>query len=449
MKKKLFKKDFPFNPKNCPFFYGWVILIVATIGHMSSIVGQTGGVTGFIEPLKQALGMSGLELSCSYMIGTLAAASILPWTGHLYDRLGPRRLGTQIFLVLGLMLFFLSATGSLHDLYASMLPERSSYILNFITITLGFFGIRYLAMGVLGFLPRSMLSKWFHEKRGIVNTISGFCVAMSSGCAPLLSSLLVENCGWQLAWQLTGVVLVIVFAPLVWCFYRDSPEQCAMRPDGVYYPVTLDDPSPSPIDSNNDFSLHDALRTRIFWLFAIGLAICSSSTTAINFHAQALEISYGLPKNAFMELFIPATILTVGSSSLTAWISRHVPLKNLLCIMMGFLIFGAIGLLIAPISIGFHFFVIGYGSSFGMYSTLVIIVWPHLFGRTHLGSITATAMGINLSASAFGPMLYSIAKAVFDTYTSAFWTLVLLGLILILLAIWTKPPQKQHAIIEV
>jgi hypothetical protein len=38
------RADFPFRPAALPFYYGWVILVVSTVGIVMSVPGQTMGV---------------------------------------------------------------------------------------------------------------------------------------------------------------------------------------------------------------------------------------------------------------------------------------------------------------------------------------------------------------------------------------------------------------------
>ena len=45
--------EFPFAPAGSPIFYGWVIVIVATIGKIASIPGQTIGVGVFTDSLDK------------------------------------------------------------------------------------------------------------------------------------------------------------------------------------------------------------------------------------------------------------------------------------------------------------------------------------------------------------------------------------------------------------
>jgi len=59
------------DPAKSPVFYGYVILVVGTIGIYFSIPGQTIGVSVFTDPVKDALGLSRNQFSNAYMIGTI------------------------------------------------------------------------------------------------------------------------------------------------------------------------------------------------------------------------------------------------------------------------------------------------------------------------------------------------------------------------------------------
>jgi len=50
-------EEFPFAPRRLPFFYGWIILVLGVLGFLMSAPGQTYGVSPFIEPLLQSVGL--------------------------------------------------------------------------------------------------------------------------------------------------------------------------------------------------------------------------------------------------------------------------------------------------------------------------------------------------------------------------------------------------------
>lgn len=62
------------KPNKFPFFYGYVVLLVGSIGVLVSIPGQTVGVSVFIDPVKDALGLTRNQFSNAYMFGTLLSA---------------------------------------------------------------------------------------------------------------------------------------------------------------------------------------------------------------------------------------------------------------------------------------------------------------------------------------------------------------------------------------
>ena len=69
------------NPAKSPVFYGYIILLVGTLGIWASVPGQTIGVSVFTDPVKDALGLSRNQFSNAYMIGTLMSAMVIGRAG--------------------------------------------------------------------------------------------------------------------------------------------------------------------------------------------------------------------------------------------------------------------------------------------------------------------------------------------------------------------------------
>ncbi|PKQ14372.1 MAG: MFS transporter, partial [Actinobacteria bacterium HGW-Actinobacteria-8] len=74
--------------------------------------GQTVGISLFIDPLIEELGVSRSSISTSYLLGTLAGAIALPWIGRALDRYGVRRTMAVIGFVFGAVLIALSLISS-------------------------------------------------------------------------------------------------------------------------------------------------------------------------------------------------------------------------------------------------------------------------------------------------------------------------------------------------
>jgi len=87
---KLLQPHVPINPKRVPFFYGWLLLVLASLGIIMSIPGQTAGFSAFTEPLLSISYISRTQLSLCYMTGTIASGFLLPIMGRQLDRFGSR-----------------------------------------------------------------------------------------------------------------------------------------------------------------------------------------------------------------------------------------------------------------------------------------------------------------------------------------------------------------------
>ena len=84
------RPTWPFAVQRVPLFYGWIVVVVGTIGVLCSAPGQTVGVSVFTDHLMAATRLTRVQLSLTYLVGTLAGAFLLPRAGRIYDRLGSR-----------------------------------------------------------------------------------------------------------------------------------------------------------------------------------------------------------------------------------------------------------------------------------------------------------------------------------------------------------------------
>ena len=80
----------PFDPARAGFYYGWVVLAAGTIGAIASAPGQTAGVSIFTDHLSDSTGLTRLQLSIAYLIGTASSSFMLPKGGVAVDRYGAR-----------------------------------------------------------------------------------------------------------------------------------------------------------------------------------------------------------------------------------------------------------------------------------------------------------------------------------------------------------------------
>ena len=68
-------------PIRVPFFYGWLLVPLATLGTLSSMPGQTTGVSVFTSGLMEVLHLSSQQLSIAYGFGTICSGILLVRAG--------------------------------------------------------------------------------------------------------------------------------------------------------------------------------------------------------------------------------------------------------------------------------------------------------------------------------------------------------------------------------
>ena len=147
--KNLFHPDYPFQPSSFPFFYGWIILVACTIGIMMSVPGQTMGVSVFTDHLLVATGLSRLELSNAYLIGTLTSGLMLPMGGVLLDRFGARVIVIGASLWLAATLCYLSFSDRLAIAIDNIVPIEQDSTVALAILVLGFTSLRFSGQGIL------------------------------------------------------------------------------------------------------------------------------------------------------------------------------------------------------------------------------------------------------------------------------------------------------------
>ncbi len=406
------KSRFSFvDPANSPFFYGYVILFIGTLGIYCSIPGQTIGVSVFTDPVKDALGLSRNQFSNAYMIGTIGSSLVIGRAGVWFDTYGARYVAFFAALVLAAALMLCSWSVQMSDFLKQTL-DSSSWTIPFGIMTILFFILRFSGQGVLTMASRNVIMIWFDKNRGKVNAISSVAISFGFSSSPLWVNALIDGYSWQSAWQiLAGGLLVVSFFILQ--FYKNRPEEHGLLPDGVQV-ETGGDATTVPLAKQ--FTLEHAKRTRAFWMYGLVLAFNSFFITGLTFHVVSIFASEGFPKADAIAIFLPTSVVAVSVSLVFNYLSDYLKLKLYLYLMILGGIMASVGFLFLSSTIGVPLLVGGFGIMGGFFAVLNAIVWPRFFGRNHLGAITGKVMSFLILASALAPPIFSVCFSTFGSY---------------------------------
>ncbi len=428
----------PFAPSKCPFFYGWVIVFAATIGSIFSIPGQTMGFSVFTDVLIEELGLTRVELSSAYCLGTVASGLTLPWLGRLLDRWGERRMAVTSVLATGFVLFYLAKCDVLSQILGHVLPAG---IAAFVVISIGFYMIRAAAQGVLSMTCRNAIGKWFNYKRGLALAISGILVSFCYSFAPRGLDWMIKLYGFDGAWLVMGAATIVVMAPLAWLLFRDTPEQDGLEMDGGK--VVVKASSNPDMYIHADFTRSEALRDYSFWVFNFTFSFYGLFATAFTFHILSLAKEYQFENERILSLFVPIAAVSVITNLIFGSINARLRLKWLLLVMNLGCLSATLGMLFLDRYGGVWGYVLGNGIASGGFVSLTGIVFPRFYGRKHLGAISGVNMSAMVIASGLGPLLFGICHHYSGSYQ---WILIFsafVPLILALLSLAADNPQKK------
>ncbi len=415
----------PFDPSRFRFYYGWVVLAVGSVGVLASVPGQTAGVSVFTDSLIETTGLSRLELSIAYLIGTGSSGFLLPRGGRAIDRYGSRRVAVAAVFGLALTLVGLSTVG----------PMTTA--VGMAVMSLGFGCLRFTGQGLLTLTSRTMISQWFERRRGVVTSSSNAVMSFAFASTPALLLALIEVDGFRTAWRIMAGALVAVVGVVVVLFYRDSPETSGLVIDGGLAAPVEPGSISALIGSDHDGTKADAIRDLRFWAVTIPVVAMSSTSTALTFHILDFGAELGISESRIVAIFVPIAFVSVPITLLGGWLVDTVPPIAIAAFMAAaeIVMFISVSMLDRPVA---AVIAIGaWGAAAGCFAPLTSAAIPRLFGRRHLGSIAGLQMSAMVVGSAIGPAFFALIVSLTGSYRPALWLSLVIpaaGLVVALLA---------------
>ncbi len=408
----------PITPKSkiarLPFYYGWVILVVGSIGILASIPGQTIGVSVFTDHIIEALNISRVSVSTAYMIGTLTSSLIIPFAGAFLDRRGVCVTGSLATIGLSVFLLLLTSSVFVVNQLSAFLP-LSEAVIAFIIVTISFLGIRFFGQGVISIVSRTMVARWFSSRRGIAVGIMGAVQLLGFSYAPQSLQSLISRLGWIGALKTEVLLLLFIILPIVLLFFRSDPESCGMMMEQGLTSRASQQKSRTK-DTTENYTVTDAQHQLRFWIMIITLGFWALFNNAFIFHVVSIYQEIGVSASKAVQIFPPISYISVCTQIIGSFLSDRIPIKWLflsftLSIMLAFA-----SLINLGTPLGDWTLLIFYGLAGGLYVVLNVVVWPKLYGRTHLGAISGFATSIIIAGSAIGPWAFSLFYAFTHSY---------------------------------
>lgn len=419
-----------------PFFYGWVVIVIAFVTIAISVNART-TFSLLFPPILDEFGWSRGATAATFSVGFLASAAFTPLVGVLMDRFGPR-------FVIPVSAFVVAAG----FMAATWIDTPVGLYL-----TLGLFVTGgSIAMSFIGhsmFLPN-----WFVRRRGLAVGIA--FSGVGAGAIILLpgAQYLIDTYDWRTACIVIAVIVAVPLIPLNMFFQRRRPADLGLSPDGDPAPAEKGAPTGGPnqiVDkawAETDWTLKKAMRTTRFWWIFLGYFCALFAWYAIQVHQTKylFELGFGKKEAAFalglVALFAIPGQIAIGY--LSDRVGREVAWTVALC---GFVM--CYGILIAmasaPSPLLLYLMVgvqglLGYGVA-----ALYGVIPSDIYGGPRFATIfSVTSLGGNIGAGT-GPWLMGVLYDLDGDYISSFWLTMALSLASIVF-IWLASPRKVRLV---
>lgn len=406
-----------------PFFYGWVVLAAGTLGLLMMGPSQGFTVSLFLDLWVENLGISRSTASLIYGGASLGAAFLLPISGRLVDRFGPRRLVVVVSLGLGLGCLWLANVQGAATLF------------------LGLLVVRFFGFGSLQITSNNVIAQWFIRRRGFAMGVAGQSLSLGLLVYPWLGESLINGLGWRGAWNGFALLTVGVMIPLGWLFFRDAPERYGLTPDGN---------SPDEVERQRagareeNWTLDEARQTSAFWIFFVAISVITMTTAGIVFHQVSLFAQRGFERATVIHVFQMIALFTVGGNLLFGKLLDWYTPRRLITVALGALVVAL--LTVQWMSAPWHTVLFSglMGFSGGAFRVLDASLWPHYYGRQHLGAIRGLTMMGTMGGTALGPYPLGLSFDHLGSYVPALWFFIgLLGAMAVIL-LFLRPPRKKE-----
>ena len=406
-----------------PVYYGWVVWLVALIGAICSSPGQSFSVSLFMDFFIEDFGLDRTAVSSLYGAGTFVASLGLTWVGRQIDARGNRRVGASI--------------GALFTLVLALCSLINGPIMLFFA----FAGMRGLGQGALTLASSTAVANWFRQRRGRMMSLLALAFVLFQGIYVNLLRILLEVMDWRQVYLLLGVGVAALVIPSFALLMRDKPENYGLMPDNAAGSAGESDDQAPDIEDN--WTLKEAMRTPILWVFIAARILPSAWGTGLILHQVSIFAVLDHSAQVATETFALMSLFAAGSALLAGYlIDRFKPTYIAALQMLALLSASGLAMIMreTPLLIAYA---LAFGLGMGIGYVFDGAVWPNLFGRRFQGEIRGFVYTSSVIGSALGPAIFGISYDLSGGYAPVLWLGAGLCLVVLAAALLTPPPRRR------
>jgi sugar phosphate permease len=426
------------SKKTGKIFFGWYTILGSAISDGWQAAAWIYGFGIYFKPLMNDFGWSRAETSAASSFGRIEGALEGPIGGIASDRYGPR----NVYL-LGA---FLSGLGFI--------------LMYFINSLIGFYAVWLIA--ALGFnlgwsLPLDVaIANWFVKKRGTVLSIARLGRVIGGTLIPPLMAILLISVGWRVSFLILGILNWVIGGLIGALLIKPKrPEFYGLLPDGE----ELEEGAPSDSDSliergreyskkvgEVEFTIKKAVKTRAFWVVAIGTIFAGMVYSVIQTHLVNFLTDNNYDAVLAASLVGLMVFFSVPGRLLGGIVGDRLHKNNMRYLQVTSSLCNALGLFLLVLSNNMYIILLAllfFGLGVGINSSATPVLVGRFFGRKIYGTVNGTIALIGLPVSVLIPVY---AGWVYDTtgsYLPAFSSIAILAVLGSIFYLFATPPKDE------
>lgn len=338
--------------------------------------GSSESFTVFLLPISQDFGWDRAQVVSIYSLAALCSGLASPLAGRLFDRLGPRAV-----YIIGLALF---GAGFSLAAFASRLWQFQFCL----GIAVGF------GLSCLGTVPHSvLLGRWYGRRLPTAMAVVYSATGVGVLALLPLSQLLIERFGWRGAYQVLGVILLLLIVPLL-----AMPWPRWAKGDSAI----VSGPAPH-LPPSGDWTLWSAMRYHVFWSLFSTFFFTAIGVYAISVQVVAYLVEAGFPPlQAASAWGFSGVVLVIGMLTIS-WLDAIIGRRRAILLSYAMTSLGLVMLWLLQryptlwLLAGFLLF---FGSTIGSRGPLITAVAMQIFRGKRAGIIFGSiSIGSGLGAA--------------------------------------------------
>jgi sugar phosphate permease len=272
------------------FYYGWLILAVVFVAQMMTI-GLTSYSFGlFVIPVSSEFGLTRADTNIGLMTIICGMSLGAPFVGAVLDRFSAR-----LVMTVGVVGF---AAGLVAISFA-----RSPLLI----VALLAFPVSPCAIGSSHLMTSTMVSRWFHARRGQALGIAALSASVSGVLVVKALSYYIDHAGWRPTLRTYGMLEGVLITVIALLIIRDRPADIGVPIDGIAASAA------EQVEILADDRVHiwlELLKSRDMWL----IALATGTLMSIDYAFYASLVPYGRLRGlaAAQAANLMATVSTVA-----------------------------------------------------------------------------------------------------------------------------------------